>query len=260
MYVWVCDSPVWAQAQVGRPVCGVCTSRRTGAGWQWGPWWGAESTTSYWAPEASTSPVCWWLYKQRKNIHRVTETSFRSCFLSVPAACVRWSYSVSVAGCCPAGRRTWCYINFRHNSRRRLQEHPSSPHTPPCQQESKKSGIWSLKLPVLTVTRGWTAVTCHSSWDHPASSPVWPPGSHLTHSSRWQSSAVSYPPLLSRWQLCSGSPECLSLTTRKRRREVKGCSCSGHTPECLRGPGSHLRGQWRTFYLHKYTLEGPWGC
>lgn len=94
--------------------------------------------------------------------------------------------------------------------------------------------FWSEALRFFT----HESLTCHNSWRCPASSPVGPPGPLQTRSSTWRSSVVSYLSPRSRWPRHWGSPDSPAPT---RTRTSGGCSCSGHTSECLSGPGSHLR-------------------
>lgn len=63
--VCVHASPVWAPGQVGRPVCGVDTSRRRTGRWRWWPWWEPVSTLESSSPEEASSLVCLSLWQQR---------------------------------------------------------------------------------------------------------------------------------------------------------------------------------------------------
>lgn len=104
------------------------------------------------------------------------------------------------------------------------------------------SGLLSCKgLRGSCVTSETAAVTCHSSWHHPASSPVSPPEPLLTCSSRWQSSATSCPSLRYKLRLCYRSSDSPSLMMMMMRRKMKDCSCSRHTSGCLNGQEWHLR-------------------
>lgn len=121
---------------------------------------------------------------------------------------------------------------FRSDLRRQ-----SSPSGSDCVSQSVlvwRSEINDTSCLACCVT---VSVTCRNSWRRPTSSPVWPPGPLRTHSSRWRSSEASYLSLRSRWPHRWGSPD----SPTRRTRRMKGCSCSGHTSECLSDPGSHLR-------------------